>query len=107
MGFPLTLGKNVSVGHMSMLHGCTVGDGCLIGIKSVLLNGLVIGKNCLIGSNTLIGEGKIIPDGSMVLGSPGRVLRQLSPEEIIKVNSFAGLYVQKFKRYQSGFKPEE
>ena len=80
MGYPLTLGKNVSVGHMSMLHGCTVGDGCLIGIKSVLLNGLVIGKNCLIGANTLIGEGKIIPDGSMVLGSPGRVLRQLSPQ---------------------------
>src|SRR4029079_1695180 len=72
-GYPLTLGPGVSIGHMSMLHGCTIGAGSLIGIKSVLLNGSVIGKNCLIGANSLIAEGKSIPDGSLVLGSPGRV----------------------------------
>ena len=81
-GFPLTLGRNVSIGHMAMLHGCTIGDGTLIGIKSVIMNGAVIGKNCLIGANTLIAEGKTIPDGSLVLGSPGKVVRQLSVEEI-------------------------
>lgn len=105
-GYPLTLGKGVSVGHMCMLHGCTVGDGSLIGIKSVLLNGSVIGKNCLVGANTLIAEGKHIPDGSLVLGSPGRVVRQLSGEEIARVNRFATHYVAKFKRYQTGFKPQ-
>ena len=105
-GYPLTLGKNVSIGHMSMLHGCIIGDGCLIGIKSVLLNGAVIGRNCLIGANTLITEGKVIPDGSLVLGSPCKVVRQLSTKEITDINSFSARYVQKFKRYQAGFKPE-
>jgi carbonic anhydrase/acetyltransferase-like protein (isoleucine patch superfamily) len=105
-GFPLTLGKNVSVGHMVMLHGCTVGDGSLIGIKSVILNGTVIGKNCLIGANTLIAEGKTIPDGSMVLGSPGKVVRQLSPEEIARINRISDHYVANFKRYRAGLKAE-
>ncbi|MDB5808118.1 MAG: hexapeptide repeat-containing transferase [Betaproteobacteria bacterium] len=103
-GFPLTLGKNVSIGHMVMLHGCTVGDGSLIGIKSVILNGTVIGKNCLIGANTLIAEGKTIPDGSMVLGSPGKVVRQLSPEEIARINRIADHYVTNFKRYKAELK---
>ena len=105
-GFPVTIGKNVSIGHMAMLHGCTIGDGSLIGIKSVILNGAIIGKNCLIGANTLIAEGKAIPDGSLVLGSPGRVLRRLSPEEIAEINSYSERYVQEFKRYQAGFRPE-
>ncbi len=105
-GFPLTLGRNVSVGHMAMLHGCTVGDGSLIGIKSVILNGAVIGKNCLIGANTLIAEGKTIPDGSMVLGSPGKVVRQLTPEEIAWINGVADHYVANFKRYKAGLKSE-
>ena len=105
-GFPLTLGKNVSIGHMAMLHGCQVGDGTLIGIKSVLLNGSKIGKNCLIGANSLIAEGKEIPDGSLVLGSPGKVVRQLSPEEIERINSAADHYVAKFKRYRAAFKPD-
>jgi carbonic anhydrase/acetyltransferase-like protein (isoleucine patch superfamily) len=105
-GFPLTLGKNVSVGHMVMLHGCTVGDGSLIGIKSVILNGTVIGKNCLIGANTLIAEGKTIPDGSMVLGSPGKVVRQLSPEEIARINRISDHYVANFKRYRDQLKSE-
>ena len=105
-GFPLTLGKNVSVGHMAMLHGCTVGDGSLIGIGSTILNGTVIGRNCLIGANTLIAEGKNIPDGSMVLGSPGKVVRQLKPEEIERINRISDHYVERFKRYRDVMKQE-
>jgi len=106
-GFPITLGKNVSVGHMAMLHGCTVGDGSLIGIKSVILNGARIGKNCLIGANSLVAEGKEIPDGSLVIGSPGKVVRQLSEEEIRRINSASDHYVQKFRRYRSDFRKDE
>ena len=105
-GLPVTLGKGVSVGHMAMLHGCTIGDGSLIGIKSVLLNGSKIGRNCLIAANSLIAERKEIPDGSLVMGSPGKIVRQLSPEEIKNINSFADHYVMKFKRYQKSFKPD-
>jgi carbonic anhydrase/acetyltransferase-like protein (isoleucine patch superfamily) len=105
-GFPLVIGRNVSVGHMVMLHGCTIGDGSLIGIKSVVLNGAVIGRNCLIGANTLIAAGKTIPDGSLVLGSPGKVVRQLRPEEITEINETADHYVQNFKRYRRDFKPD-
>jgi carbonic anhydrase/acetyltransferase-like protein (isoleucine patch superfamily) len=105
-GFPLTLGKNVSVGHMAMLHGCTVGDGTLIGIKAVLLNGSKVGRNCLIGANTLIAEGREIPDGSLVIGSPGKVVRQLSAKEIKDINSFSDHYVQKYKRYRESFRPD-
>jgi carbonic anhydrase/acetyltransferase-like protein (isoleucine patch superfamily) len=106
-GLPVTLGTNVSVGHMAMLHGCTIGEGSLIGIKSVILNGAKIGKNCLIGANSLIAEGKQIPDGSLVIGSPGKVVRQLSPEEIRNINSFADHYVKRFKLYQRDFRPDE
>ena len=105
-GFPITLGKNVSVGHMVMLHGCTIGDGSLIGIKSVILNGARIGRNCLIGANALVTEDKEIPDGSLVIGSPGKVVRQLSTEEIRDINSFADHYVQEFKRYKKDFRPD-
>jgi len=103
-GFPLTIGRNVTVGHMVMLHGCTIGDGCLIGIKSLIMNGAVIGKNCLVGANSLIAEGKTIPDGSLVLGSPGRVVRQLSVDEIARVNGTADHYVENFRRYRDGLK---
>lgn len=105
-GFPLTLGKNVSVGHMAMLHGCAIGDGSLIGIKSVILNGARIGRNCLVGANTLVPEGREIPDGSLVIGSPGRIVRQLSPEEIRNINSFADCYVEQFRRYQAGLRAD-
>jgi carbonic anhydrase/acetyltransferase-like protein (isoleucine patch superfamily) len=105
-GLPLTLGKNVSVGHMAMLHGCTIGDGSLIGIKSVIMNGAVVGKNCLIGANTLVAEGKTIPDGSLVLGSPGKVVRPLTAEEITEIESFADNYVERFKLYQAALKAE-
>lgn len=105
-GFPLALGRNVSVGHMAMLHGCTIGDGCLIGIRSVIMNGAVVGRNCLVGANTLITEGKTIPEGSLVIGSPGKVVRQLSVEEINGINGYANDYVQRFKRYKVELKAE-
>lgn len=100
-GFPVTIGRNVSVGHMAMLHGCTVGDGSLIGIKAVILNGAKIGRNCLIGANALVAEGKEIPDGSLVVGSPGRVVRQLTEQEITRINGASDHYVNKFKLYRS------
>ncbi|MBN0252751.1 gamma carbonic anhydrase family protein, partial [Pseudomonas aeruginosa] len=78
MGYPLTLGKGVTVGHNAMLHGCSVGDYSLVGINAVILNGAKIGKYCIIGANALIPEGKEIPDGSLVIGSPGKVVRELS-----------------------------
>jgi carbonic anhydrase/acetyltransferase-like protein (isoleucine patch superfamily) len=106
-GFPINIGKGVSVGHMAMLHGCTIGDGSLVGMKSVILNGAKIGRNCLIGAGALVAEGKDIPEGSLVLGSPGRVVRQLSPAEITKINSTADHYVEKYKRYRESFKPDE
>src|SRR5438128_12466711 len=80
-GYPLTLGRKVSIGHKVMLHGCTIGEGSLIGINSVILNGAKIGKGTLIGANTLIAEGKEIPDGVLVVGSPGRVVRPLTAEQ--------------------------
>jgi carbonic anhydrase/acetyltransferase-like protein (isoleucine patch superfamily) len=106
-GFPITLGRNVSVGHMAMLHGCTVGDGSLIGIKAVILNGAKIGKNCLIGANALVAEGKEIPDGSLVIGSPGKVVRQLSEQEIARINGASDHYVNKFKLYRTDWKPDQ
>ena len=84
-GTPLTIGRDVTVGHMVMLHGCTVGDGSLIGIGSVILNRAVIGKNCIVGANTLIPEGKVYPDRSLIIGSPGKVVRELNDEEVARL----------------------
>lgn len=106
-GHPVTLGKNVSVGHMAMLHGCTVGDGTLVGVKSVILNDAVIGRNCVIGANTLIPEGKIIPDGSLVMGSPGKVKRQLTEDEIRFFSGNAALYVEDWQRYATQLQRDE
>jgi len=105
-GAPVTLGRKVSVGHMAMLHGCSVGDGTLIGIKSVILNHAKIGRNCLIGANTLIAENKVIPDGTLVVGSPGRVVRDLTSEEIAFIDASADYYQAQFKRYKAGLRPE-
>ncbi|MDX1529692.1 MAG: gamma carbonic anhydrase family protein [Gammaproteobacteria bacterium] len=105
-GIPLTLARNVSVGHKVMLHGCTIGEGSLIGINAVILNNAVIGKNCLIGANTLIPEGKEIPDGSLVMGSPGRVKRALSEEEIRGLKEIADHYVQKSELYRRAFRAD-
>jgi carbonic anhydrase/acetyltransferase-like protein (isoleucine patch superfamily) len=102
MGAPLTIGKNVTIGHLVMLHGCTVGDNTLIGIKSVIMNHAVIGKNCIIGANTLITEGKQIPDNALVMGSPGKVVRQLTDEEIARIKLNADVYVQNLRRYNEG-----
>ncbi len=99
-GYPVTIGNGVSVGHMSMLHGCTIEDGVLVGINSVILNGAHIGKNTLIGANSLIAEGKEIPEGVLVIGSPGRVVRKLTDEEISFLNESAKIYVKKMKRYK-------
>lgn len=99
-GVPLTVGRDVTVGHLVMLHGCSVGDGSLIGIKSVILNGAVIGKQCLIGANTLIPEGKAIPDRSLVMGSPGKVVRELSDEQVARIAHSAMHYVHNARRYQ-------
>ncbi len=98
-GVPLTLEKGVSIGHMVMLHGCTVKEGSLIGIKAVVLNHAVIGRDCLIGANSLIPEGKVIPDRSLVVGSPGRVVRQLSDEEVVNVRGIAQHYLDNAARY--------
>jgi len=100
MGLPLTLGKGVTVGHNAMLHSCTVGDYSLIGINAVILNGAKIGNYCIIGANALITEGKTIPDGSLVMGAPGRVVRQVTDEERRFLEKSARHYVQNAKRYR-------
>ncbi len=99
-GFPLRIGEAVTVGHMAMLHGCTVGAKSLIGIKSVILNGAVIGEQCIVGANTLITEGKRIPDRSLVVGSPGRVIRSLTKEELAQLPRFAEHYVGNSVRFR-------
>ena len=99
-GSPLTIGKNVTVGHMVMLHGCTIGDNTLVGIGSIILNGAKIGKNCLIGANCLITEGKEIPDNSLVMGAPGKVVRELTPEQAAQMIWGSAHYVQNWKRYR-------
>lgn len=98
-GIALTLGTEVSVGHQAMLHGCTIGDGSLIGIKALILNHAVVGRECLIGANCLITEGKSIPDRSLVLGSPGKVVRALSDEEVAGLRAIAAHYVENARRY--------
>ena len=99
-GVPLIIGANVTVGHLVMLHGCTIGDNSLIGIGSIILNGAKIGKNCLIGANCLITEGKEIPDNSLVMGAPGKVVRELSPEQAAMMAAGAHHYVENWKRYR-------
>ena len=99
-GCPLNLGKNVTVGHLVMLHGCEIADDTLIGIGSIILNKAKIGKNCIIGANTLIPENKVIPDRSLVLGSPGKIIRQVTDKEIEEIKENAKHYVENYKRYK-------
>lgn len=99
MGYPLTLGTGVTVGHNAMLHGCSVGDFSLVGINAVVLNGAKIGKYCIIGANTLIAEGKEIPDGSLVVGSPGKVVRELTEQQKKMLEASAAHYVHNAQRY--------
>ena len=102
IGSPLTIGDNVTIGHMVMLHGCTIGDGTLIGIGSIVLNGAKIGKNCLVGAGALITEGKEFPDGTMILGSPAKVVRELAPEQAARMGMGALGYVRNWQRFKAG-----
>src|SRR6185437_9987836 len=102
VGSPLTIGDNVTVGHMVMLHGCTVGDGSLIGIGSIVLNGAKIGRNCLVGAGALITEGKEFPDNAMILGSPAKVVRELSPEQAARIGFGSQGYVRNWQRFKAG-----
>lgn len=104
-GVPLVIGANVTIGHLVMLHGCTIGDNSLIGIGSIILNGAKIGKNCLIGANCLITEGKEIPDNSLVMGAPGKVVREVSPGQAQILTGSALHYVENWKRYRAGLRP--
>ena len=99
-GYKLNVGKGVTVGHMVMLHGCQISDNTLIGIGSIILNNAKIGKNCIIGANSLITENKIIPDNSLVVGSPGRILRKVTEEEIKAIHENAKHYVDGSKKYK-------
>ena len=104
-GAPMPIGRDCTIGHKVMLHGCTVGDNSLIGMGSIILNNTKIGKNCLIGANTLIAEGKEIPDNSMVLGAPGKVIRTLSDEQAAGLEMSAAHYVANWQHYARDLKP--
>jgi carbonic anhydrase/acetyltransferase-like protein (isoleucine patch superfamily) len=101
-GVPLTLGCDVTVGHLVMLHGCSVGDGSLIGIGSVILNRAVIGRSCIVGAHTLIPEGKVFPERVLIVGSPGKVVRELDDEEVARLLKSASHYVGNAHRYREG-----
>lgn len=103
-GKPLHIGERVTVGHQVMLHGCSIGDGSLIGIGAVVLNGAKIGKNCLVGAGSLVTEGKEFPDGSMILGSPAKVVRQLTAEQIAGLQQSAQSYIDNAQRFRQGLR---
>jgi carbonic anhydrase/acetyltransferase-like protein (isoleucine patch superfamily) len=104
MGFPMVIGKNVTIGHQAMLHGCTVGDGSLIGIQAVVLNGARIGKGCLVGAGALVTEGKEFPDHSLILGSPAKVVRTLTEEDLQRLQGSAASYVERGRRFKAELK---
>ncbi len=104
LGYPLTLGANVTVGHQVMLHGCSIGDGTLIGIQAVVLNGARIGRYCLVGAGALVTEGKEFPEGSLIVGSPARVVRQLTPEQMESLRRGAEHYVANARRFRTGLR---
>ena len=103
-GSPLKIGEGVTVGHRVMLHGCTIGNNSLIGIGATILNNAVIGDNCIIGAHALITEGKVIPDGSMVMGAPGKVIKELGPAHIAMLQGSAAVYVKNAQRFKAGLK---
>jgi len=98
-GYPLKIGKDVSIGHLVMLHGCTIGNNSLIGIGAVILNGAKIGVNCIIGANALVTENKVIPDNSLVVGSPGKIMRRVSDDEVKSITDNAAHYQENWKKY--------
>jgi carbonic anhydrase/acetyltransferase-like protein (isoleucine patch superfamily) len=104
-GFPLTIGRNVTIGHKVMLHGCTIEDNSLVGIGSTVLNGAVIGKNCIVGANSLVTEGKSFADGTLVLGAPAKAVRKLTDAEIVSIGASAEHYVANAARYARELRP--
>lgn len=106
-GFPLVIGANVTIGHQAMLHGCTIGEGSLIGIQAVILNGAKIGRGCIIGAGALIAEGKEIPDYSLVVGSPGKVVRQLDETQQQMLLLSAQHYVENARRFRRELTPQD
>ena len=104
LGMPLVIGRHVTVGHQVMLHGCTIGDESLIGIGAIVLNGAKIGKNCLVGAGALVTEGKEFPDGSMIIGSPARVVMQLTPEQMQGLRQSAQHYIDNAHRFKAGLR---
>lgn len=104
VGLPLVVGDNVTVGHKVMLHGCTIGDETLIGIGAIVLNGAKIGKNCVVGAGALVTEGKAFPDGSMIIGSPAKAVRQLTPEQMEGLRLSAKHYIENAQRYRHTLK---
>ncbi len=104
VGAPLDIGENVTIGHQVMLHGCTIGDGALIGIQAVILNGAKIGRNCLVGAGSVVTEGKQFPDNSLILGSPAKVVRELTPEQIANMQRGSTGYVNNARRYKTQLK---
>jgi carbonic anhydrase/acetyltransferase-like protein (isoleucine patch superfamily) len=104
MGSPLTVGRNCTIGHQAMLHGCTIGDNTLIGIGAIILNNTKIGSNCLIGAHAFIPEGKVIPDNSLVMGAPGKVVRQLDDAAAARLTKSAESYVRNWQRFAAGLK---
>jgi carbonic anhydrase/acetyltransferase-like protein (isoleucine patch superfamily) len=101
-GYPLTIGENCTIGHAAIVHGCTIGDNTLIGMGATVLNGAKIGKNCLIGANALVTENKVIPDNSMVVGAPGKVIREIDEEGVRNLAASADRYVQNARRFAAG-----
>ncbi|MEO7496910.1 MAG: gamma carbonic anhydrase family protein [Massilia sp.] len=104
MGFPLTVGRGVTIGHQAMLHGCTVGDDSLIGIQAVVMNGVVVGKGCLVGAGSLVTEGKQFADQTLILGSPAKALRQLGAEELARLQESAVSYARRGQRFKTDLK---
>jgi carbonic anhydrase/acetyltransferase-like protein (isoleucine patch superfamily) len=105
LGIELVIGRNCTIGHKAILHGCRVGDNSLVGMGAVILNRAQIGRNCLVGANTLVTEGKVIPDNSLVMGAPARVVRELAPEAIASLPKSAAGYVRNWQRYAGGLTP--
>jgi carbonic anhydrase/acetyltransferase-like protein (isoleucine patch superfamily) len=105
-GFPLVIGAGVTVGHQAMLHGCSIGEGSLVGIQAIVMNGVVIGRECIVGAGALVPEGRTIPDRSLVIGSPGKVVRSLTDEEVARLREAADVYVSKARWYRDELRPE-
>jgi carbonic anhydrase/acetyltransferase-like protein (isoleucine patch superfamily) len=104
IGYPMTIGEDVTIGHQVMLHGCSIGDGALIGIQAVVLNGARIGRNCLVGAGSVVTEGKEFPDGSLILGSPARAVRSVSDAQIARIRSGVAHYVENARRFSQQLK---